>query len=491
MKTNEMKMEIVNRPDLFDSNKKYAICLLTFQPKSDLLKLYSKFQSYTYYSFYVVVDDQEWNTSNLQKEFPKFHFIKIKEEDCKKNGFYDFNFFVKNGEPSAWDKAIMYFSHIYPNDYDFVWFIEDDVFIPNIENIFKIDQKYNDDFIVKKINCNEKQDWNKCCEKKVDKIFHKTICKTMVCICRISKHFFHIINQYIQKYKSGFFIEFFFPILAKYYQLQIKELNEMSTIVYRKNWTIEEILEHPDYFYHPIKDIQQQKELWNVFNIYYYYINIYDLSETISKLRILDFSKSETNLIQQCIYQNVKNKNEKIIVKKINHKNILIFEHNIQNYLFENITQIETFDQGILLALNMKYKFVCFQTLIEEIYINNKNDKISIIIYPGFLPFLKITSSSNKFPIQFKTFDHTCHQTSKNIQDILQQQNKYFNTQLSLDINTEFSKLDKSIKYISKNKDYYLKMIQQQKNMYDHLIKDHNIHKIYKSNSFHNFHQNK
>lgn len=480
------KIEIVKHPDAFDQLTKNAICILTFRPTSDLLKLYHTFDLYVNYTVYVIVDDNEWNIDNLQKEFPKFHFVKIKEEECKKNGFTNFGFFVKNGEPSAWDKGIMYFSHIQKDKYDFVWFIEDDVFVPHIKNIIQIDHKYFEDFVVRKIIYNDKQDWNLCCKDKVDQIFYKNICKTMVCICRISKRFLQIIDQYIHQYKKGFFIEFFFPILATFYKISIKELPEMNTIKYRTHWSIEQILEHPTYFYHPVKDLQQLKEFWNIFNLYHFYINIYDLPTIISKLKILNFKKTETNFIQQSIYQNTKNKNKKIIIKKINHNNILIFQHKIQKHLFENITQIETFEQGVLFALNMNYEFLSFQTLFEEIYNNPQNEKITLFVYPGFIPFLDITSSSDQFPKNLRSLDITGLVTT-NIQDIIQQQNNFFGTHLSLDINLEFQKLNKSIQYISKNKDYFMKMMKEQKNMYDHFIKEKKINKIYKSNSFKTF----
>ncbi len=146
-------IEIVDTPSILDEpvHIKYAICLLTFRPTKDLILLNSNFEDINDYQVYVIVDDNEWDIKDLEKNFPKFKFIKIKEEECKKSGFINFNFMVKNGEPSAWDKGLMYFSIINPNKYDYVWFIEDDVFIPKIDNIIKIDEKYpNVDLITKK-----------------------------------------------------------------------------------------------------------------------------------------------------------------------------------------------------------------------------------------------------------------------------------------------------------------------------------------------------
>lgn len=485
------KIEIVKQPELFNETKKYIICLLTYQPTSDFLKLYLPFCDYQNYQVYVIVDDNEYDIQPLKKEFSTFHFVQIKETDCKKHGFVNFGFFVKNGEPSAWDKGIFYFSSIYRDLFDYVWFIEDDVFIPSVKNILNIDYKNNGyDLLVQKTDFKDKQDFNLCCKKLIDTSMLKSVSKSMVCACRISKHFFEIIHSYIKTHKNGFFIEFFFPTLATFYHLNIKKIDELKTIYFRHNFTIEEILENKTYLFHPVKDIKQQQEFWNVFNKKSHYVTYYDLKDLYSKIKIADFHKTNTYIVQRSIYKNKNDKNQKVIVENKNLNSFFIIQNTIDNKIFENTTSIQSFDEGIQLAVNMKKSFLCFHIYIEEVYQHpEKNVEIRLFLYPGLLPFIEIITYSEKDLSKLLPIFDLGFTGGSQIQIVIQRTNQFFDCGLSFDQNMEFSKLDKSVKYVKKNKQKYIEWIKLEKELYQqvHQKLGDQMKKIYKSNTFQNF----
>jgi hypothetical protein len=141
MKDSKKKNKIltIHNKNIFQSSSnKIAVCILAYQPDERLIQLYNDL-SKSNYDFYVIVDDNKYHISSLEKKYTSFHFIQIKEEECIKNGYYGLNYYVKKGEPSAWEKAIFYFSTQKINTYPFVWFLEDDVFIPQKDVILEID----------------------------------------------------------------------------------------------------------------------------------------------------------------------------------------------------------------------------------------------------------------------------------------------------------------------------------------------------------------
>ena len=73
------------------------------------------------------------------------------------------------------------------------------------------------------------------------------LCGSMVCACRISKKLFKIICSYTIKLHHGIFHEIFFNTLANHNNLKISTPLELSGIVYRYEWTIDDILKNPSY----------------------------------------------------------------------------------------------------------------------------------------------------------------------------------------------------------------------------------------------------
>jgi small subunit ribosomal protein S21 len=197
------------------------------------------------------VDDNEFKIDDLKSQFPKIEWIKIREDECKKLGYQNINFIIKKGEPSAWDKAFCYFCEKSDRLYDYYWFIEDDVFIPKIDNLYKIDDKYRDDDILlnkKNIDLSTQKNAPNSqifeVKKYMKKEYETSLCKSMVCIVRLSDKMMKIVKEYVNRYKTMFFLEFFLCTLANYHKVKMNVIEELSTIRFRRIWKLEEMKEH-------------------------------------------------------------------------------------------------------------------------------------------------------------------------------------------------------------------------------------------------------
>jgi hypothetical protein len=234
---------------------KEPLCLITFKPneKIEYLEFLNTFNSY---DIYVIIDDNISNYDSLKSKFKNITFIQLDDEKCLIDGFSNLNFVTLKKPVTGWDKALYYFAKI-NTKYENVWFFEDDVFFNSEETIIKLDKKYKKEDIL----CNSSYEEGKLNEWlwNIIKIEFKPpyFCGMMCCI-RLSKKFFSHINEYANKYKTLFFLEAFFPSIAKKYGLNIIESpEEFKTITYRNTPNENEI--NNDFLYHPLKNVQLHK----------------------------------------------------------------------------------------------------------------------------------------------------------------------------------------------------------------------------------------
>ena len=75
------KMDIKKRMKITD---KIAICLLAFQPSVELIELYDGLYRGYKYDIYVIVDDNEYDISELVERFSEIQFIKVKGRHVKR-----------------------------------------------------------------------------------------------------------------------------------------------------------------------------------------------------------------------------------------------------------------------------------------------------------------------------------------------------------------------------------------------------------------------
>ncbi len=493
--SNMSKITLVEEKSIFNPSipQKNAICLLTVKPDERLLKLYDDLTEENY-DFYVVLDDNNSDFSDLSKKYPKFNFIKIKEEDCIKSGFYKLNYYIKNGEPSAWEKAIYYFCNFKLNVYNYVWFFEDDVFIPDsniINHIDKTDASFSIDFLSKKSSVfNRNWSHSSVVLKEAPKFIHKYLCIALVCAIRLSNKFLQFIKKYVDENKKMFFIESFLCTLTNYYNLKKSTITEFDNIVFKKNWTIYDIINSPISFIHPVKDINQQVNFRKYFqpNIKYFILN--NPNKFINNLKNINAKFISYSFIQNIgfVYSSDKNKNKYIqIVYKENftdnqYLGTEYFLENIDlinnNKIFVNKININSLEEGINFAFNLNYKYDYYQNVIISNYFIEKDDvTIKIINIPGLNTFVQFESHSSKNLESSTLFmNNDIGLFIKNYFDLFKYFSQYYNSDSKPFSNYEFNKLNKSIKYIKKNKNNYLNLINQQNKLYENTIQ--NLEKI-------------
>jgi hypothetical protein len=192
----------------------------------------------------------------------------------------------KRSRCSAWEKALYYFC-CRDLSHDNVWFIEDDVFVPNHEIILTVDRKYGKadiisaDNVVNKygvlddsgvLDDQERWFWWGLVPKT---ILRPPWAKSMVCTVRLSRKILTALGSLIRSNKNKlrfinavravvdllrqksswrkkFFIEYTFHTLALHNQLSVIKAQELSGVVWRKEWDVSEM--NSGTIYHPLKD---------------------------------------------------------------------------------------------------------------------------------------------------------------------------------------------------------------------------------------------
>jgi hypothetical protein len=238
-----------------------ALIILTKTPNPEIVDFY-KTISRDNYDVYLLSDD---NSSNLIID-DDINYLQIDDELCKKYGYHSFNPVINKNKfgslcISAWDKALFYFGRL-NKSYDNIWFIEDDVFVPDI-NLFQTmdDQFFDEDLLASGNNINttgEIESW----------FWWKTVpmsnlplpwAQSAVCAVRMSKKLIRIVDNYVTNNMNSLkFIEYIFHTLALHNNLNVKTVNNLKGIVWRREWKIEEL--ENSIIYHPVKNFHLQTQ---------------------------------------------------------------------------------------------------------------------------------------------------------------------------------------------------------------------------------------
>lgn len=208
-------------------------------------------------NIYICIDNNDYNIPNYDG---KIKIIKIDNKTCINEGFQNTHSKIKGA--TSREKALYYF---YKNNinFDYIWFIEEDVFIPTIETIKNIDIKYPDyDLLVSGNNIiykkRRKWHWRLVNKQLKGKISLPYSC-SMICAIRCSKKLLECIFNHAVKYKTLFFCEVMFNTIALHNNLNVKDIEELKTIVWKNKWKKNEI--NINNLYHPVKSIKNQYEL--------------------------------------------------------------------------------------------------------------------------------------------------------------------------------------------------------------------------------------
>lgn len=226
-----------------------AICLITLIPNKiwcDFLNLFTK------YKIFIIVDDNDFDLYDFINNYSNIIFIKVKDETCKLNGYINTNFMIPK-LISGWDKSLYYFG-IENKDYDFIWFLEDDVFFYNEDTLIKIDNQYiNHDLLSNYYEENNNGANNYWHWRSINIEYSPPYYNGMMCIVRFSRKMISFINNYAYENKTLFFLEALFPTIAVKNNLQYSNPIEFINIYWRHNFEKENI--NINNLYHPIKEL--------------------------------------------------------------------------------------------------------------------------------------------------------------------------------------------------------------------------------------------
>lgn len=230
-----------------------AICFLSRNYQSDIYN-FSLLLTKNNYDIYIILDDNNIKIKNYKKIV---NIIQIDDNICKTKGYIKTSMVSFKKTPISWDKALYFFTEI-ETYYDFVWFLEDDVFIPNINTLKNIDHDYPiSDLLSRSNGLNKTGDVSTWHWKHVVKDHQIPWACSLICACRLSRKLLNCIKTYVNKNKKMFMIEIMFNTLAYHNNLKVDTPIQLSTIEFRHKWELEDI--NKNYLYHPIKSFKTQQ----------------------------------------------------------------------------------------------------------------------------------------------------------------------------------------------------------------------------------------
>lgn len=241
------------------NSQKNAICVIFHKPKLYYFDILNNVKNY---DIYVIIDDNSIDYSIYKKRFENINIIQMLNIFCKNNGYINSNQIGVKKIISGWDKALCYFALI-NKKYDYVWFMEDDVFFYDESTIMNIDNKYPSFDMLS--NCDFKTgDYNEWLWRFIKINLPKPHYSGMVCATRLSKNVLSGIGNYVEKNQCLFFIEALFPTIVSHNRLTYFQPDELKTIIYKFNWKDDNI--NKTNMYHPLKDVRQHSYLRDILN---------------------------------------------------------------------------------------------------------------------------------------------------------------------------------------------------------------------------------
>jgi hypothetical protein len=226
-----------------------AICILTRQYNKEWATFLNEF---TQYPTYMMCDKE----NIMCRPFELGQLFLIDPEECSRHKYTDSSTATIDKKMISWDKALFYFIHKCSLPYDYIWFIEDDVFFHSEKTIMNIDSKFpSTDLLTTFHDINHNGDaavgWNHWYS-----VLHNIEypwAHSLICACRLSRPLLQKIGEYVSTHNSLFFIEAMFNTIAMQNDLTIAHPIEIRHTVQYDN-KIEDSDMNPFFLYHPVKD---------------------------------------------------------------------------------------------------------------------------------------------------------------------------------------------------------------------------------------------
>ena len=255
---------LFHRRSLFVSGITTALCFLTRNPSDETLRFAQELAAdavrYDLHVF-IMVDDNKRNLTTLNASAP-LRLLQITNDQPLQHGFHQtISLGPGWADVSSWDKALFYFC-VLQKQYEFVWLIEEDVFIPSARAVRSLHQLYanTSDLVIPRSGINRLGDpgswlWGMT----VGKFVPPWAC-SMVNMMGLSRRMLAHVHEYVRWRGAVPFHEFFFNTLAMQQpNLSMVAPTELSGIVYRAEYTFEQIQLQPNNMWHSLKDFELQK----------------------------------------------------------------------------------------------------------------------------------------------------------------------------------------------------------------------------------------
>lgn len=232
--------------EAFQTTGQYVVCFLCVCPTETILRFAEKVA--VSYQVYIVCDDINCQTPRNTN----ITFIRITDDECRRTGWTGSNIAIDK-VPSAWDKALYYFcvKEVGPA---YVWFIEEDVFVPNVDLLTNLDKKYPDADLIAKQNVKEEDDPNFDWWFDGKGVLEEPLYRSLVCATRVSRKLLYRLVQFVNTHRRLAFIEIIFNTIVFHENMTLVMPEELQTIIWRHNWAPEAVDKH--HMFHPVKDTE-------------------------------------------------------------------------------------------------------------------------------------------------------------------------------------------------------------------------------------------
>jgi len=245
-----------------NENNKNAICILSTNSNIETFTFAETLKNENY-DVFICIDKNNGTISDF--DISKIQIINCDEKECKDNHFFGSVVYCIDRACSR-DKALYYFCKI-NKKYDYIWFLEEDVFIPNKETIIKIDEKYKNSDLLSSFNDIKKSENDNNCiywqhwYRNENKIAYPWA-HSMISAVRVSKNLLKCISEFVKINRCLLFDELLFNTIELQNNLIIDNPIELSNIIFSFDDIIPDNI-NPDFLYHPIKNLKKQIELRN------------------------------------------------------------------------------------------------------------------------------------------------------------------------------------------------------------------------------------
>ena len=267
---------------------KKAICILSRYYNESWITFLKTFKNY---DVFMIIDDVG-NINNIEINIiDNINIVKIPDAECKNSNYYNSSVASNLKQIVTWDRALYFFNKILSSStppllqtlssntpefsgsassstppllqtrkYDYIWFLEDDIFVFNEKVLINIDEKYPSSDLLSAFNeINEKGDINHGWNHWIN-VIHRIgtpWAHSLISASRLSSKLLDRIDEYV-KDRPLLFIEALFNTLALHNNYKVDNPVELcDTITYDKKWDIDnvDIIK----IYHPFKNIEDHE----------------------------------------------------------------------------------------------------------------------------------------------------------------------------------------------------------------------------------------